>query len=171
VRPATLESRRRLYLLARVLVKRHYRRELTLAGVAAALSSSPRELQRAYAQFGELSFSEDLAARRMAAAAELLLAQRSIPVASVARLVGYRQPSHFARAFRRRFGVSPAGFRERPRPLPRLRYAPVAPDAGADAAMCARTASSSSTGSAPGRRSRISVPPPGAGSAATVPPC
>jgi AraC-like DNA-binding protein len=28
----------------------------------------------------------------------------------VARLVGYRQPSHFARTFRRRYGVSPAVF-------------------------------------------------------------
>jgi AraC-like DNA-binding protein len=113
VRADTLASRRRLYLLARVTVARHYRHDLTLAAVARSLSSSPRQLQRAYAQFGELSFSEDLAARRMAAAAELLAAQRSIPVATVARLVGYRQKGHFARAFRRRFGLSPAVFRER----------------------------------------------------------
>ena len=65
--------------------------ELTLAVVGRALASSPRQLQRAYAQFGETSFREDLLARRMAAAAELLLEQRSIPVADVARLVGYRQ--------------------------------------------------------------------------------
>jgi AraC-like DNA-binding protein len=115
VRPQTLASRRRLYLLARVLVARHYRRELTLAVVAAALSSSPRQVQRAYSQFGGLSFSEDLSNRRMAAAAELLRSQRSIPVAAVARLVGYRQGPHFAQAFRRRFGVSPASFRERAR--------------------------------------------------------
>jgi AraC-like DNA-binding protein len=31
----------------------------------------------------------------------------------VARLVGYRQPPHFALAFRRRYGLSPARFRER----------------------------------------------------------
>jgi AraC-like DNA-binding protein len=49
----------------------------------------------------------------MAAAAQLLLSQRSIPVSAVARLVGYRQGPHFAQAFRRRFGVSPARFRER----------------------------------------------------------
>ncbi|MBA3809285.1 MAG: helix-turn-helix transcriptional regulator, partial [Solirubrobacterales bacterium] len=111
--PETLAARRRLYLLGRVVVARHYRQPLTLASVAHALSSSPRALQRAYAQFGE-SFSEDLTARRMSAAAELLLEQRSIPIASVARLAGYRYPSHFAGAFRRRFGVSPAGFREGP---------------------------------------------------------
>jgi AraC-like DNA-binding protein len=113
--PETLAARRRLYLLARVVVARHYRRELTLALVARAIASSPRQLQRAYAQFGELSFSEDLHARRMAAAATLLLEQRSIPVRDVARLVGYSQPPHFARAFRRRYGLSPARFRARGR--------------------------------------------------------
>jgi AraC-like DNA-binding protein len=115
VRPDTVASRRRLYLLARVVVARHYRRRLTLGAVAGALASSPRQLQRAYEQFGELSFHEDLLARRMTAAATLLIEQPAIAVAEVARLVGYRQPSHFARAFRCRYGVPPAGFRARAR--------------------------------------------------------
>lgn len=113
MRPHTLAARRRLYLLARLIVARHYRRPLTLAVVAGALASSPRQLQRAYEQFGEETFSEDLFARRMAAAADLLIEQRAIPVSDVARLVGYRQASHFASAFRRRYGLSPARFRER----------------------------------------------------------
>lgn len=174
MRPETLATRRRLYLLGRVVVARHYRRELTLTSVAAALSCSPRQLQRSYAQFGD-SFSEDLTARRMAAAAELLLEQRSIPVASVARLVGYRQPSYFARAFRRRFGVSPVRFRERPAVAAGSGYrgsrrAAVAPVTLRGSAI-ARSLSASSAGSAPGRRRRINVPPPGAASAAIVPPC
>ena len=112
MRSGTLDTRRRLYLLARVVVARHYRQPLTLVGVAEALSSSPRQLQRAYAQFGETTFEEDLRARRMSAAAELLIEQRAIPVRDVARLVGYRQAPHFATAFRRRYGLSPASFRE-----------------------------------------------------------
>jgi AraC-like DNA-binding protein len=112
VRSETIDTRRRLYLLARVVVARHYRQPLTLVAVADALSSSPRQLQRAYAQFGEITFQEDLLARRMTAAAELLIAQRAIPISDVARLVGYRQAPHFARAFRRRYGVAPARFRE-----------------------------------------------------------
>jgi DNA invertase Pin-like site-specific DNA recombinase len=67
----------------------------------------------AYEQFGEITFSEDLFARRMAAAAQLLIEQRAIPVDDVARLVGYQQRSHFASAFRRRYGLAPACFRER----------------------------------------------------------
>ena len=113
MRATTLSERRRLYLLARAIVARHYRRRLTLAAVARALSSSPRQLQRAYAQFGETSFHEDLLARRMSAAAQLLVEQRSIPIQHVAGLVGYGHASHFSRAFRRRFGLSPAVFRDR----------------------------------------------------------
>jgi AraC family transcriptional regulator, regulatory protein of adaptative response / methylphosphotriester-DNA alkyltransferase methyltransferase len=111
MRPDTLSARRRLYLLARVVVARHYRRQLTLAEVSRAVASSPRQLQRAYAQFGDTTFREDLLARRMTVAAELLIEQRSIPVADVARLVGYRHGPHFARIFRRRFGLAPAHFR------------------------------------------------------------
>jgi AraC-like DNA-binding protein len=114
VRETTISERRRLYLLARALVARYYRRQLTLAAVAGAVGCSPRQLQRAYAQFGASTFKEDLAARRMAAAAELLAGQ-AIPVADIARLVGYSGGSHFARAFRRRYGLAPARFRERAR--------------------------------------------------------
>jgi AraC family transcriptional regulator, regulatory protein of adaptative response / methylphosphotriester-DNA alkyltransferase methyltransferase len=111
VRAHTVEARRRLYLQARVVVARHYRRPLTLPLVAGALASSPRQLQRAYEQFGEQSFHEDLLGRRMDAASALLIEQPAIPVADVARLVGYKQPSHFARLFRHRFGLAPASFR------------------------------------------------------------
>jgi AraC family transcriptional regulator, regulatory protein of adaptative response / methylphosphotriester-DNA alkyltransferase methyltransferase len=110
MRPHTLGERRRLYLLAHLAVKRHYHTPLTLEVVAKALASSPRQLQRAYAQFGDSTFRDDLRARRMAAAVELL-SQPAIPVRDVALLVGYCQPSHFARAFRRLYGVSPAVFR------------------------------------------------------------
>jgi len=112
MRPDTLESRQRLFLLARVAIARHYRQDLTLTEVARAVSSSPRQLQRAYEQFSRTSFREDLTARRMAVGAQLLAEQRSIRVDDVARLVGYSQGPHFARAFRRRYGLSPARFRE-----------------------------------------------------------
>ena len=112
MRPSTLASRRRLYLLARVVVQRHYRQQLTLARVARALATSPRELQRAFAEFDDEGFREHLISRRMRVAADLLLDQPALPVAQVARLAGYRQPAHFARAFRRRYGVPPSHFRQ-----------------------------------------------------------
>jgi AraC-like DNA-binding protein len=111
MRPSTIEQRRRLYLLARVVIARHYRRPLTLDEVARALASSPRQLTRAYAQFGEVTFREDLLTRRLNVAAQLLIEQPAIPVRDVARLVGFRQAPHFAKAFRRRYGLTPARFR------------------------------------------------------------
>jgi AraC-like DNA-binding protein len=110
MRPGTLAERRRLYLLARLLVKRRYREHLTVEVVAKTLASSPRQLQRAYEQFGRCTFREDLIARRMIVAAELL-SKPSIPMRDVARMVGYSQPPHLARAFRRHYGVSPSVFR------------------------------------------------------------
>jgi AraC-like DNA-binding protein len=110
VRVRTYHEHRRLYLQARMVVDRHYAKRLTVTVIARALATSPRQLQRAYERFGERTFREDLTARRMRAAAELLT-QPAIAVGEVARLVGYRQPSHFAKAFRARYGVSPARFR------------------------------------------------------------
>jgi AraC-like DNA-binding protein len=115
VRSETAERRRRLYVLSRGIVAKHYRRHLTLAALARALCSSPRQIQRAYEEFGTQSFHEDLRGRRLSAAATLLYEQPAIGVADVARLVGYRHAAHFARAFRLRFGVSPASFREQGR--------------------------------------------------------
>jgi len=106
---------RRLYLASRGLVASHYRRRLTLAVLARTLCTSPRQIQRAYERFGVRTFQEDLRACRLAAAATLLYEQPAIRVADVARLVGYRQAAHFARAFRARFGASPSAFRERAR--------------------------------------------------------
>lgn len=169
MRNETLESRRRLYLRARVIVARHYGRRLTLPVLARALASSPRELQRAYAQFGELTFREDLQARRLRAGAELLASQPSIPVSDVARLVGYSQAPHFGRVFGERYGLPPGRFRERAR----LGGAqsPASPAAAREVSVSCSSGGRSPAASAPGSRSRISVPPPGAASAVTPPPC
>ncbi len=106
-----LESRRTLYLHARLLVHRHYRRPLTLETVADALAVSSRQITRVYAQFGQLTFHEDLLGRRLSVAAQLLVEQPSIPVRDVARLVGFSQAPSFATAFRRRYGRGPSEFR------------------------------------------------------------
>jgi AraC-like DNA-binding protein len=100
-----------LYLQARVVITRHYRAPLTLDAVARALASSPRQITRAFAHCGEVGFHEELNTRRLNVAAQLLIEQPAIAVRDVARLVGFRQASHFARAFRSRYGLTPAAFR------------------------------------------------------------
>jgi AraC family transcriptional regulator of adaptative response / methylphosphotriester-DNA alkyltransferase methyltransferase len=96
---------------AGAVVRRHYRRRLTLDDVARTLATSPRQLQRAYADIGHTTFSAQLRAIRLRNAAELL-AHQPLTVTDVARLVGYRQPSHFVKAFRRRYGLTPGAFRD-----------------------------------------------------------
>ncbi|MHB8492929.1 MAG: helix-turn-helix transcriptional regulator [Solirubrobacteraceae bacterium] len=108
--PRTAEQQQRLFRQARLLVERHYAKPLTLPALAEALASSPRQIQRAFRDAGGMTFREALQECRMTAAAELL-AQRAIPIADVARLVGYRQHSHFSRVFRRCYKIAPAGFR------------------------------------------------------------
>lgn len=115
MRASTVHEQQRLHLLASTIVARHYRRPLTLAAVARACSCSPRQVQRAYGRCANVTFGEQLVAIRMAAAADLLIGQPHIPIADVARLVGYRRATHFARAFRRRYGIPPARFREQGR--------------------------------------------------------
>jgi AraC family transcriptional regulator of adaptative response / methylphosphotriester-DNA alkyltransferase methyltransferase len=117
--PSTRQPHRELtwrYLVelhagAEAIVARHYRRRLTLELVARALASSPRQLQRAYAEVGHTTFAAHLRSVRLRNAAELL-AHQPLTVTDVARLVGYRQPSHFVKAFRRRYGMTPGAFRD-----------------------------------------------------------
>jgi AraC-like DNA-binding protein/DNA-binding CsgD family transcriptional regulator len=110
MRPNTLKERHLLYVRARSVVKRRYATPLTVEVVAQAVASSPRQLQRAFAEFGDGTFQDELIARRMTAAT-ILLSRSAIPISDVARRVGYRSAHRFARAFRLRYGVSPSVFR------------------------------------------------------------
>lgn len=101
-----------LYLRARLTVERGYRGPLTLAALSRALAVSPRQLERAFDEIGLTTFSAHLRAVRLRNAAELL-AHQPLTVIDVARLVGYRQPSHFVKAFRRHYGLTPGAFRDR----------------------------------------------------------
>jgi AraC family transcriptional regulator of adaptative response / methylphosphotriester-DNA alkyltransferase methyltransferase len=125
MRPTTIEQRQLLYLQARRVIARNYRRPLRLQDVARALASSPRQVKRAYAQCGQITFREDLHARRLSVAARLLIERPAIPIRDVARIVGFSQPSHFAKAFRGRYGITPLRFRDEARAY--VRHARVPP--------------------------------------------
>ena len=103
--------RRTLYEEALAVIERDYRSPLTVEGLARSTFASRRHLQRAFAESGT-SVSDRLLAVRMDRGAELLRDPRRT-VEEVARAVGYRQPSQFAKAFRRRHGCPPSQWRER----------------------------------------------------------
>jgi AraC family transcriptional regulator, regulatory protein of adaptative response / methylphosphotriester-DNA alkyltransferase methyltransferase len=109
-RPTTIRLRRSLFEEATEIVDREYGSDLALDDIARRVSSSRRQLQRAYAEVGDTTFRTHLTQVRMEKAADLL-ASRMLTVREVARRVGYRQPAQFAKAFRRHFGVAPSDFR------------------------------------------------------------
>lgn len=86
-------------------------RGASLAELAEALGVPPRTLQRRISQMDvKLRTLRDQ--RRHALACELV-ADGSMSLASIARLLGYSDPANFARAFRRWENITAAEFRAR----------------------------------------------------------
>ncbi|HEU0025257.1 MAG TPA: helix-turn-helix transcriptional regulator [Thermoleophilaceae bacterium] len=107
-----MSRRRELFEEAVEVIERDYAAvDLSLRSVSRAIATSTRQLQRAFAESGGTTFRGELQRVRMERAA-VLLRLGSMPVARVARAVGYRQPAQFAKAFRRHHGEPPSAFRE-----------------------------------------------------------
>ncbi|PBC78259.1 AraC-like DNA-binding protein [Streptomyces sp. TLI_235] len=96
-----LEALRRDAFLPHSVAEHARRAGLSVAG-----------LRRAVRAVGETGPKEYLLAVRLSEA-KLLLAAGELPVAAVARRVGYEDPAYFTRLFTRRVGVAPSVFRER----------------------------------------------------------
>ena len=109
-RPATIRHRTSLLDDAIAIVEVEFASDLALDDIARRVASSRRQLQRAYAEIGDTTFREHLAAVRMERAAEMLQ-NRGLTVREVTHRVGYRQPAQFAKAFRRHHGVAPSDYR------------------------------------------------------------
>jgi AraC family transcriptional regulator of adaptative response / methylphosphotriester-DNA alkyltransferase methyltransferase len=108
--PGTRSSRASLFRDAQAIIQRGYGEDLAVDALARRVLASRRQLQRVFTDAGT-SVRAELHAVRMRHAAELLVAS-SLPVREVASRVGYRQPAHFADAFRRRHGVTPSKYRQ-----------------------------------------------------------
>jgi transcriptional regulator GlxA family with amidase domain len=113
----TQAARRALFDDAVAIVHEEYERDLTPGEVARRIATSRRQLQRVFAEVGHTTFSEYLTRVRLDRAAELLRRDPR-PVPQIARAVGFRSPSGFSVAFRRRHGVPPGAIRGRSRGRP-----------------------------------------------------
>ena len=110
MRQSTQHRRRTLFEDALTAISRDFADEnLSLATVAHTIATSRRQLQRVFFEQGT-SFRRELQRVRMRHAAELLR-QETLPVAGVARAVGYRQAAQFSKAFRRHHGHPPSAAR------------------------------------------------------------
>jgi AraC family transcriptional regulator, regulatory protein of adaptative response / methylphosphotriester-DNA alkyltransferase methyltransferase len=110
VRQSTRTRRRTLFEEALDAIRRDYSDEsLSLADVAHTIATSRRQLQRVLSEH-DTSFRAELQRVRMTRAA-MLLRDPALPVAAVARAVGYRQAAQFSKAFRRHYGRPPSAVR------------------------------------------------------------
>ncbi|MFF4155466.1 helix-turn-helix domain-containing protein [Streptomyces sp. NPDC001678] len=85
---------------------------LSIAQHAARHGMTPTELRTAVRRGAGCSPKDYLLGIRLGRAKELLAATE-LPVAAVARRVGYTDPAYFSRLFTRRVGTAPVRFRER----------------------------------------------------------
>ena len=83
--------------------------DLSLEFTAGVCNTSKRTLQRTLTKMGT-HYSELLAHARFSAAC-LMLQAPGVKVADVAQRLGYSNPTHFSRAFRRIAGVTPSAYR------------------------------------------------------------
>lgn len=90
--------------------KRLFDGEISPATIAAAHGVSVRTVHRVFESNGE-SLIRYVRARRLARARQELAAQPSLPIATIARRLGFTDSSHFTRAFKVRYGISPGEYR------------------------------------------------------------
>lgn len=87
---------------------------LTSAAIAHALGCSRAHLYRIFARHDQ-AVGDVIRAERLAHAASLLAAPRTLPVEQIAIACGFANPSAFTRAFRAWHGLTPTAFRDRSR--------------------------------------------------------
>lgn len=116
VRASTERRRRVLLRAAQAYVNRSYAElDLTLDDVAEAVGTSPRQLQRVFAEYAGEDFRSYLLRVRMRHAHRLLSREPNpLPVRLVAPRVGYRQASGLRQAFVRFYGHNPSAIQPPP---------------------------------------------------------
>jgi transcriptional regulator GlxA family with amidase domain len=106
-RQATDELRRAIFDDAVEILEQEFSRPIKVEEVARQVATSPRQLQRVFADVGGLGFRSYLREIRLSHAAGLLTTTDT-PVREVAQRTGYSDAAQFSKAFRRAYGVSPS---------------------------------------------------------------
>jgi AraC family transcriptional activator of pyochelin receptor len=102
------DSRR--LLEARRLIDEQWGQKLSLHAIAACCGLNREKLTRGFRKMFDCSVAEALAERRLSEASRMLVTT-DLPVSSIGYENGYLNNASFARAFGRRFGVSPSDYR------------------------------------------------------------
>lgn len=105
----SLDDTRRV-LQARRLIDERWSEKLTLDAIARACGLNRAKLTRGFRDLFRCSIGEALTEQRLSQASRMLLTT-DLPVSSVGYENGYLNNASFARAFARRFGMTPSDFR------------------------------------------------------------
>lgn len=103
------EDTRRV-IAARRIIDERWSEKLTLDGMARACGLNRAKLTRGFREVFNCTVAEALAERRLSHASRMLRTT-DLPVSSIGYENGYLNNASFARAFGRRFGLSPSDFR------------------------------------------------------------
>jgi len=105
----SIEDTRRV-VAARRMIDERWGEKLTLDKIARACGLNRAKLTRGFRDMFDCSIAEALTEQRLKQARQMLLTTDK-PVSSIGYENGYLNNASFARAFGRRFGVSPSDFR------------------------------------------------------------
>lgn len=105
----SLEDARRV-VAARRLIDERWGEKLTLDKIARACGLNRAKLTRGFRELFNCSIAEAIAEQRLSQAKRMLMTTDK-PVSSIGYENGYLNNASFARAFGRRFGVTPSDFR------------------------------------------------------------
>ncbi len=108
----SLDDTRRI-AAARRMIDERWNEKLTLDKIARACGVNRAKLTRGFRDMFSCTIAEAIAERRLSQAS-LMLRTTDLPVSSIGYENGYLNNASFARAFSRRFGVSPSNFRAFP---------------------------------------------------------
>lgn len=111
MRDGTSERREAILRDALCAIVRDHGPGVGLHEVAHRIGTSPRHLQRVFADHSDTTFRDALTAVRMAHARRLL-AETDDPIRDIARAVGYVQAAQLSKVFRHHHGVSPRAYRQ-----------------------------------------------------------
>lgn len=90
----------------------HYNEAPTVAEMAESLSLSPSRFHDLYKNYFGVSPAKDLQLARIEHA-KLLLLQKDLSVAEVAKKAGYQSICHFIRQFKANIGITPGEYQEK----------------------------------------------------------
>ncbi|MEY8335414.1 AraC family transcriptional regulator [Lachnospiraceae bacterium 47-T17] len=88
---------------------KHYQ-HVTLSELAEKFHYSPQHMSNRIRALTGMSFTDYLLQKRMQAASDLLI-NTSLKVGAISESVGYRNPEHFIRTFRKYYGAPPGAYR------------------------------------------------------------